>query len=508
VKLGIKVTAILSAALAFALSSQSIAASHVSIAAAVGTVTEYPVQTVNPGVAGIAAGPDGNMWFTEFYADQIGKITPSGSVTEYAATTLNSEPIEITAGPDGNLWFTEYGVGKIGKITPSGTVTEYPVPTTNSQPHGITAGPDGNVWFTEDKAAAIGRITTAGSVTEFPLAFNTAPIDITTGADGNLWFAESHFGNIGRITPGGVVTMFPLPTTNSSPAGIAAGPDGNLWFTEFNVGKVGRITTSGTAKEFPISNPLSQPISIAAGTDGKLWFAEFQMTAANKAFGSITTSGAVTEYPTPNPNGGPRGIAAGPDGNIWFTELYIDKIARAQDANSGTKYVLDLASGFAPVATTVPQGKASKWTFLGPTSATATDSSGMGLFDSGSKSFVTFFTFAFIGAGTYPYADTLHPTHTGTIKVPVKVSPTTGTTSTTFTITWASVTASAGYVFDVQIKRPGSTVFVNWMTSQTVPSASFVADAGVGAYSFRSRLRNTANAKASGYSAAASIAVS
>jgi plastocyanin len=261
-------------------------------------------------------------------------------------------------------------------------------------------------------------------------------------------------------------------------------------------------------KEFPLLPTSSEPISIAAGTDGKLWFANFQTTAGTKDVGSITTGGTIKEYPTPSANSGPRGIAAGPDGNVWLTELYANKIGRVQDAHGGTKYVLDLASGFAPTSSTVPQGGTVQWTFLGPMTATATDSSGMALFDSGSRSLVSFFSFAFFAAGSYPYGNTLHPAHKGAIKVPIKVSPNTGTTSTTFTITWSSLTAPTGFVFDVQVKRPGSAAYVDWMTAQTAPSATFLADAGIGTYAFRARIRSTGNAKTSGWSPAGSITVS
>src|SRR5438270_281937 len=78
------------------------------------------------------------------------RITPAGTVTAFAAViSADANPYTITAGPDGNLWFTEYIGNRIGRITPTGTVTEFPIPTTNSQPVGITGGPDGNVWFTE-----------------------------------------------------------------------------------------------------------------------------------------------------------------------------------------------------------------------------------------------------------------------------------------------------------------------------------------------------------------------
>ncbi|HEY5258929.1 MAG TPA: hypothetical protein VIJ12_11195 [Candidatus Baltobacteraceae bacterium] len=57
------------------------------------------------------------MWFSEGAYDRIGKMTTTGSFVEYPTPTLNSEPGAIAAGPDGNLWFTEYR-GKIGKIVP------------------------------------------------------------------------------------------------------------------------------------------------------------------------------------------------------------------------------------------------------------------------------------------------------------------------------------------------------------------------------------------------------
>jgi streptogramin lyase len=36
-------------------------------------------------------------------------------------------PFDVAAGPDGNLWFTEFGSDKIGRITPTGTITEFAV---------------------------------------------------------------------------------------------------------------------------------------------------------------------------------------------------------------------------------------------------------------------------------------------------------------------------------------------------------------------------------------------
>ena len=122
-------------------------------------ITEYPLPGNESGPVNITAGPDGNLWFTQVYTNQIGKITRRGSLTEYTISHhADSWPEDITAGPDGNLWFTQIYGNQIGKVTPRGTFTEYPLPTAGSQPFGITVGPDGNLWFTENSGDRIGRI--------------------------------------------------------------------------------------------------------------------------------------------------------------------------------------------------------------------------------------------------------------------------------------------------------------------------------------------------------------
>ncbi|HJT55846.1 MAG TPA: hypothetical protein VJ761_05085 [Ktedonobacteraceae bacterium] len=172
-------------------------------------------------------------------------VPPSvGSIREFTLPqTQGGDPFGIAAGRDGNLWFTLVGNGWIGRITPTGHISEFALPQADSSPEGIVAGPDGNLWFTERHSGKIGRITPTGSIHEFALPHPTSgPFQITKGPDGNLWFTEYEGNKIGRISPAGVVTEFATPTPYSSPAGITAGPDGNLWFAESNANKIGRIT--------------------------------------------------------------------------------------------------------------------------------------------------------------------------------------------------------------------------------------------------------------------------
>jgi virginiamycin B lyase len=68
------------------------------------SVRTYPLGAEGAGPYGIAAGPDGAMWFAETHADRVGRITASGTIQEHALPSPSSEPHGITVGPDGALW--------------------------------------------------------------------------------------------------------------------------------------------------------------------------------------------------------------------------------------------------------------------------------------------------------------------------------------------------------------------------------------------------------------------
>jgi hypothetical protein len=54
------------------------------------------------------------------------------------------------------------------------------------------------------------------------------------------------------------------------------------------------------------------------------------------------------------------------------------------------------------------------------------------------------------------------------VAILVQASPTTGTTATAFTITWSSAAPSSGFVFDVQVRGPADSDFVDLLTDQAI----------------------------------------
>lgn len=140
----------------------------------IGIITDFTVP--GPGqVYGLAAGPDGAIWFTQQGGgpnqNSIGRITVHGVAstivqlpdsTSPPGSAPSDMPLEITAGSDGNLYFTTYLVDPknyIGQVTPEGRFKRFEIPTAGAASFGITAGPDGNVWFTENFNQLVGRLT-------------------------------------------------------------------------------------------------------------------------------------------------------------------------------------------------------------------------------------------------------------------------------------------------------------------------------------------------------------
>jgi virginiamycin B lyase len=205
----------------------------------------HAYQAAQPGP--ITKGADGNVWFVELLAGRIGRVTPEGVITEFpipiasptypdAYNGLTQYRVvtgvsSITAGPDGNVWFTEFtggpllagytsltGVGALGRITPSGEVTEFTAGLTQGPPdtesafpttptpaglRGIAKGPDGNMWALD--VHGLVRITPAGKITEFPLELTIGTFSdeqIVVGPHRTFWFAENVSHDIARVKIG------------------------------------------------------------------------------------------------------------------------------------------------------------------------------------------------------------------------------------------------------------------------------------------------------------------
>ncbi len=190
---------------------------------------------------------DGNIWFTEPSADEIGVFNPtSDTVSDQIYTTgINADPLGIAATTN-NVWFTLSAAGQLGQMTvnPPGSPTlhelQYPPPDPVTYPSaGITTfGSD--LWITVPGANNLEVFNPTNN--QFT-AYSVSPpanIDVSgfssqivAASNGDLYFTEPGAIGVFSTSSDTVIDQVSLPSSGGTqmPAGIAVGPDGNIWFT-------------------------------------------------------------------------------------------------------------------------------------------------------------------------------------------------------------------------------------------------------------------------------------
>ena len=129
------------------------------IDAATGAVTTTPTTDGSTTVAprDITVAADGQVWFTARFTPQaVGRLDPAGnSVTLFPVA--DTGPSGIAASPDGTVWFAQETRGNVARITNAGVVTEGKA-VKRSGPFGIAVAPNGDPWYTmmaANKVAAL-----------------------------------------------------------------------------------------------------------------------------------------------------------------------------------------------------------------------------------------------------------------------------------------------------------------------------------------------------------------
>ena len=306
------------------------------------TVYEYALPAgSNP--TGMTVGPDKQIWLSigGVGTPLIGHFTPVGpggslSLTQIPtpATDGGYGALYLAAGSDGNIWFSDWNYAIFrGPVTATSAAdfVRFSIPT--NKPSGIIDGGDGNMYFDYSYfsgPASVSITSTPGPITPFDFGIGGSSGVPVIGPDGRIWTAAGQGGccyvpYIAAV-PTGVSanhsssTFTPGVNVN----GVAVGSDGNIWYSESGANQIGRIAPGATAVSQRVDLPLGvpfQPNAIVGGPDGAIYFTDNGTLKIGRVPMTATPgSVGLVEYSCPSGPSGFYHIIAGPDGNVWFNE--------------------------------------------------------------------------------------------------------------------------------------------------------------------------------------------
>ncbi len=244
-----------------------------------GEVQEYPVPEQEPaGVHSAVPMPDGNVWFTEFALNKIGRFDPATQkITTYADSVevpggLRADKHTIRMDHDGNLWTSGSPLSKFDPQT--GKFTHYmEVPSS----YGITVDKEGNVWFCVlRKDGKIGRVDTkTDKVTQWSPPTQGTPQRLQITDDGIVWFGERTGNKLGRFDPQTeTFKEYDLPGPSASPYALGVDKKGDIWYASTDQDTIGRLNpATGQVIEYPFPHSENMSREFFFDAQGKIWFA-------------------------------------------------------------------------------------------------------------------------------------------------------------------------------------------------------------------------------------------
>jgi virginiamycin B lyase len=282
--------------------------------------------------------------------DQKLASTTFGAITEYTLPA-NRTPSGVAAAPDGSVWFGEWGLPGVAHLFPNGTVTEYKWPYPDSasisncqmatQIWGVALW-NGSVWGSDFLySRLVGVNPSTGQDQKIDLANGTTPYTLAVSPNNYLWFTESKLGAaIGRVSPtNGTVDYYNLPTAKywesvyvlfrNDTVGYVLALDG----VDPEIAQIYSFNPSLSSPSFsPVgeNQTLYAPTGLALG-DGGIWATEHSASAM--AFLNFTTD-RWTIFPTSTVSYTPWVLTYfdGSNGSaVWFNEHYGNRMGVIYD---------------------------------------------------------------------------------------------------------------------------------------------------------------------------------
>ena len=146
------------------------------------------------GPYGIAATPDGSVYYVSLAGSYLGRINrSSGSVEVLEPPTAKQGARRVWSDSQGTLWISEWRGGKLAKYTPaSGSWKEYILPGDRPKPYSVYVDENDIVWLSDFAANSLLMFDPATErFTSYPLPSKRGAVRQLLGRTGEIWGAES-----------------------------------------------------------------------------------------------------------------------------------------------------------------------------------------------------------------------------------------------------------------------------------------------------------------------------
>ncbi|HEY0543961.1 MAG TPA: hypothetical protein VGC91_01090 [Pyrinomonadaceae bacterium] len=161
-------------------------------------IVEYPLPTPQAGPVSVNVGSDGALWVAEINVDKIARFDPKTRkftdeiLINSGKNGSRSGPGILVNGPDGNIWFTQMFGNQIARLNVmSRQVHEFSVPSAPSMAVATAGAAD-----TAKQALVDANLNLQPGEKLGP---TSGPGGIVFGADGNIWYTSIFSDKVSRL---------------------------------------------------------------------------------------------------------------------------------------------------------------------------------------------------------------------------------------------------------------------------------------------------------------------